>query len=321
MNETMMKKIVSYAAWPLLVFGTLFSVYRLIGIGIGPISVMAPITLITFLIVTYLEFKFPFKKGWGPNKQQMKIDLTHFVFTELSNQLIFRQLAVILIAAFGYQINQDLVARGPWILLGLNQLHPAIQILISMAALDLMLYWQHRLMHEVPWLWKLHSVHHSADGMSALNAIRNHLLGPIVTSGLTLVFSFLGQSAEVYFTTLSFIVIKGWLQHANVDLKTGLLDYLFMTPNNHRWHHSTEDVPGNSNFGLITPFWDFVPWHRVPFLGRMLSIQRRTFYRDALREAPEEVGIKDHKIDSKKSSFQIWLDQMFSPFKRTGERV
>ena len=47
----------------------------------------------------------------------------------------------------------------------LNQIdmQPAIAILLSILFLDFVVYWQHRLFHVVPVLWKLHRVHHADE--------------------------------------------------------------------------------------------------------------------------------------------------------------
>lgn len=316
-SDSHVKTLVSYLTWPVLVVATLSTVYFFVKGGANPVAVMAPVSLITFLLVTMIEVKFPQRADWGPTRHQLSVDGMHFIFTELVNQFVFRQLYLIILGALGYTLAANFITVGVWSRLGVAGLHPVLQVFIGLYCLDFLLYWQHRSMHEIDWLWKFHAVHHSPDGMSTLNAIRNHLIGPITTSFLTLVFSFLCMPKEIYFTVLSFIVIKGWLQHANVELKTGILDYFFMTPNNHRWHHSTDMRPGNSNFGLISPFWDYMPWHRVPVLGRMLKFKRRTFYQNEIRKLPLQVGIKNLKINTAQSGFEVWKEQNLAPFRKS----
>src|SRR5204862_1034520 len=49
---------------------------------------------------------------------------------------------------------------------------------------DLFIYWGHRLQHRVPFLWRFHSVHHSAEHLDWLAAYREHPLDTIYTMGL-----------------------------------------------------------------------------------------------------------------------------------------
>ena len=48
------------------------------------------------------------------------------------------------------------------------------QVVIALVVGDLGIYSIHRLAHTVPWLWRLHAVHHSAEEMDWLVAVRNH---------------------------------------------------------------------------------------------------------------------------------------------------
>ena len=41
---------------------------------------------------------------------------------------------------------------------------------------DLFLYWVHRAQHAIPWLWRLHSVHHATESLTFVTAHRVHPL-------------------------------------------------------------------------------------------------------------------------------------------------
>jgi len=49
---------------------------------------------------------------------------------------------------------------------------------------DLLIYWGHRLQHQIPFLWRFHKVHHSAERLDWLAAHREHPLDSIYTVGL-----------------------------------------------------------------------------------------------------------------------------------------
>ena len=52
---------------------------------------------------------------------------------------------------------------------------------------DFTQYWVHRTFHAVPFLWRFHAIHHSAEEMDWLAGSRLHLVDVIVTRGLTYV--------------------------------------------------------------------------------------------------------------------------------------
>ena len=47
-------------------------------------------------------------------------------------------------------------------------------IIISLILLDIIIYWQHRLFHRVPMLWRLHKVHHADAHVDASTGLRFH---------------------------------------------------------------------------------------------------------------------------------------------------
>lgn len=46
------------------------------------------------------------------------------------------------------------------------------------------------------------------------------------------------------------------LQHANLAMRPGVLNWIFSTPELHHWHHSADLAEGNSNYGATLIVWD-----------------------------------------------------------------
>lgn len=67
----------------------------------------------------------------------------------------------------------------------------------------------------------------------------------------------LGFSSEMIFLVGVTHVVIAYFSHANINTKTGMLDYLIVTPKVHQYHHSTK-LEEAKNFGNILPFWDLV---------------------------------------------------------------
>jgi sterol desaturase/sphingolipid hydroxylase (fatty acid hydroxylase superfamily) len=145
------------------------------------------------------------------------------------------------------------------------------QGLMALVLGDLGVYAIHRLQHTVPWLWRFHAVHHSAEEMDWLVGLRFHpldlfllrvaSLGPLIALNLAP-----GAIAL-------FVAISGWqssLVHANVRVPYGPLRWLLVSPDFHHWHHSAEREAYDRNFASLVASWDvlfgtvYLPHRREP---------------------------------------------------------
>ena len=137
---------------------------------------------------------------------------------------------------------------------------------------DFFVYWGHRLQHRCEFLWRFHSVHHSAEHLDWLAAHREHPLDTVYTMGLINLPAFLvGFPLE---TIAGLLAIRGmWAIyiHSNVRLPIGPLRVLIGAPELHHWHHSREREAGN--YANISPLMDLVfgtyrcPPHEPEVLG------------------------------------------------------
>lgn len=131
------------------------------------------------------------------------------------------------------------------------------QAVVALVGGDLGVYGIHRLQHTVPWLWRFHAVHHSAEEMDWLVAFRFHpldlflvrvaSLGPLMALNLT-------PSAIAIFIAVS--AWQGWLVHANVRVPYGALRWLVVSPEFHHWHHSAEREAHDRNYASLVACWD-----------------------------------------------------------------
>jgi sterol desaturase/sphingolipid hydroxylase (fatty acid hydroxylase superfamily) len=129
------------------------------------------------------------------------------------------------------------------------------QVLVAWLVFDFMFYVTHRLAHEVEFLWRFHSIHHSAHRLSFLNASRVH---PVDIVWRRLVPMFVtyqtGVSAEAMIVTTTIGATLAVVTHLNVDFRFGPLNYLFGSNEMHRWHHSSK-VEEARNFSVLM-IWD-----------------------------------------------------------------
>ena len=136
-------------------------------------------------------------------------------------------------------------------------------IVISLLIFDLVHYWQHRFMHEVPFLWRFHSVHHSQTQLNFLSDYRFH---PLDVALLVLVRTpialFLGARLDT--GLLVFLAVYALFIHANVRLTLGPLENVIVSPQFHRVHHGRERAFHDRNYATIFSFWDNLFGTRYP---------------------------------------------------------
>jgi sterol desaturase/sphingolipid hydroxylase (fatty acid hydroxylase superfamily) len=129
----------------------------------------------------------------------------------------------------------------------------------------------HCLLHDIPWLWEFHKVHHSAKVLTPFTSFRVHPIDlmimtsvPALATGLlTWVFhTFVLQGVDVY-TLLNlhvFIFIFNCvdnLRHSNVWLTyPASLNRWFISPAHHQLHHSAAQEHWGCNRGSELAIWD-----------------------------------------------------------------
>ncbi|MGZ8293531.1 MAG: archaeosortase/exosortase family protein [Telluria sp.] len=136
----------------------------------------------------------------------------------------------------------------------------AVQIVATFLALDLYHYWQHRLYHHFPLLWRLHLVHHSDTQVDVTTTERHHPLESILGTGLLLliVYAFGLPAAGVGIYLLVATVVTLY-SHANLHPPLAvdrLMRRLIVTAPLHAVHHSDLKAQTDSNFALVLPIWD-----------------------------------------------------------------
>lgn len=135
-----------------------------------------------------------------------------------------------------------------------------LSVVLSLLLMDGLIYWQHRLMHVVPLLWRLHRLHHSDLDYDVTTAIRFHpiemLLSFFIKAGAVLVLGVPVIAVILFEVLLSALAL---FNHANINLpKTieKIMRVLVVTPDVHRIHHSVIREETNSNYGFNLIIWD-----------------------------------------------------------------
>jgi sterol desaturase/sphingolipid hydroxylase (fatty acid hydroxylase superfamily) len=126
--------------------------------------------------------------------------------------------------------------------------------------LDLLQYAIHRCQHAVPFLWRLHALHHSDPDVDVTTSVRHHPIEYLIATGISwLGVLALGIPAVVVTSHAVTVFAAASLTHGNTRLPEWLerwLQPVFITLDLHLVHHSVAPAEANANFGAVFSIWD-----------------------------------------------------------------
>ncbi len=165
--------------------------------------------------------------------------------------------------------------------------------------LDLWMWLWHLLNHRMPFLWRFHRVHHSDIDMDVTTSFRFHLgeIGCSVVCRLpVLIVLGIGMPSLLLHETL--LVLMTQFHHSRLRLGRwdSLLQYLIVTPEMHRIHHSPLRDQTNSNYSSIMSVWDRI------FLTFCVRSQSSS--------EPTDLGLKEFRGDE----WQTLTGMLQTPF-------
>lgn len=202
------------------------------------------------LIFIFIEKLFAHRKDQPVFRAEWQTDFHHFIVNHMIVGFVLLATNLLVHKFFGWAAHDGV--RG-WV----QNLPFWAGVLLIILAADLVQYWTHRAYHEVPVLWRLHAVHHSAKSMDWLAGSRQHILELLLTRTLVLgVIFVLGFSKEVIDAYIVIVGFQAVFNHANVSVRLGPLRYIIVTPNFHHWHHSQDQAALDRNYAAHFAFID-----------------------------------------------------------------
>lgn len=193
-----------------------------------------------------------------------------------------------------------------WGLLNLVSMPGWVAIIFAILALDLAIYFQHRMFHAVPWLWRLHRMHHADLEFDVTTGLRFHPLEIVLSMAIKMaVVVLIGAPALAVVVFEVLLNATSLFNHGNVRLPQKVdrwLRLLLVTPDMHRVHHSAIQRETDSNFGFSVPWWDrlFGTYRAQPEKGHLGMT----------------IGIENFRTEH-----DLRLDQMLvQPFRHTASR-
>lgn len=174
---------------------------------------------------------------------------------EFFNQIVYLSLAYFL-------LNELVTLISPFEILSISSLNVPIvvNVFVSFLLIDFFHYLNHRLHHQINFLWRLHRLHHSDKSVDPLTTFLHHPF-EAVSSYLILIFCYLIFDIPVpvligyAFTQAIHAPVTHMRKLLPVKLDQ-LISKFIVTPNFHRIHHSLDFKESNSNYGLILTIWD-----------------------------------------------------------------
>ncbi|WP_317046129.1 sterol desaturase family protein [Aureicoccus marinus] len=128
---------------------------------------------------------------------------------------------------------------------------------IAFIALDFAGYWNHRLSHHINILWNQHVVHHSSEEFNLACALRQSISNVIGYFPLLLLpAALLGVPAEVIAILAPLHLFAQFWYHTQHIGKMGWLEWVIVTPSQHRVHHAINPEYIDKNLGQIFCVWD-----------------------------------------------------------------
>jgi sterol desaturase/sphingolipid hydroxylase (fatty acid hydroxylase superfamily) len=116
-------------------------------------------------------------------------------------------------------------------------------------AWDLCYYWFHRFSHEISILWAAHAVHHQSEDYNLSTALRQTSTGFLFSWIFYLPLFVIGFPLEILVAVNAVNLIYQFWVHTQTVRRMGVLDYVLVTPSNHRVHHAQNERYIDKNYG------------------------------------------------------------------------
>ncbi|MFT5063271.1 MAG: sterol desaturase/sphingolipid hydroxylase (fatty acid hydroxylase superfamily) [Gammaproteobacteria bacterium] len=196
--------------------------------------------------------------GWQLLADRKPVETENYWPSRLNNL----GLAVVNVACLRLLVPLSAVAAAEWSMaqeLGLFASSEAwTNLALGVILLDMAIYWQHRLMHRIPLLWRLHRVHHCDTAVDVTTALRFHPLEMLLSMAYKLLLVLaLGLHPFTVIVFELLLNLSAMFNHSNIRLPLDRwVRVLLVTPDMHRVHHSVYTEETNSNYGFFLPLWD-----------------------------------------------------------------
>ncbi len=206
-------------------------------------------TMVATLLV--LEWRFPLERRWRMTKRHL-----------LRRDIWFIGVNGLVIAALNFGLVGLSIAVAAPIEGYLTGKPIVVQVVTGLLVFELLQYTIHRFMHldgnaVLKFLWRSHAIHHLPQQLYVVMHAVFHPFNAIVVRlavQLTPLW-ILGYDPTAVFIMGSIIGLHGTISHLNLDLRMGFMNYVFVGPELHRYHHSAVSAEA-VNYGATLSIFD-----------------------------------------------------------------
>ena len=271
------RALIGHGAYPGIMFGGAALAWLLMSADLPKAISVTGVAGLAGLIVWGMEGLLPYTERWRADRKEFGVNLFH---TLISTGAFTLLIEATVLGLFVYAA----AALSGWLGAGLWPTHWPLMFQVALGLIlgELGAYWAHRLCHLTDIGWRIHVMHHSSEKLHFLASGRNHPLNVLATMALQSALPILmGVTPETLALMSLMTGLNGLLQHANVDMRPGLFNYVFSTSDLHRWHHAKNLDESNTNFGNNLILWDLV---------------FRTYYNPADRAPTTDAGVDGFEV-------------------------
>lgn len=171
---------------------------------------------------------------------------------------------------------------------------------------DFCSYWAHYVSHFNRFFWATHVVHHTAENYNLTVSFRLSWMQHFKLL-FFLPLAIAGFHPVIFFIVHQIGVLFQFWQHTEYIRKLHpAIEWLIVTPSNHRVHHGSDEKYLDKNFGVIFIFWDrmfgtYQPEEEKPTYGITTKIENKLNplylnfheYKDIYVDVKEATGLKN----------------------------
>ncbi len=252
MPETFFRQLVRWGVYPMS-WVLLLVIIVVIQCGLMA-SRDAWLLFVISLALSYvvLERLVPYQARWSMTAGSFLNDLKYLVVNGAAVGVFSMLLGVYAITTAG-QMN-GYASGWPFLL----------QLIVLLFIFEALQYALHRFEHEGPgrfgrFMWRVHSAHHLPDKVYVLMHVAGHPINAILVQGIIIVVPIwvMGYDELVVTVFLMLNSMHGLISHFNVDARIGFMNYMFIGPELHRYHHS-EKMSEGKNYGATLSLFDLI---------------------------------------------------------------
>lgn len=204
-------------------------------------------------VLLVAEWQFPYQKRWGMTwRHLLRRDLI-FIAINGATFAAIQFLLVWLAIDTARRSVGPLTGQPLW-----------LQIPVALLTFEALQYTVHRFMHQsrgpvTNVLWRAHAIHHLPSQLYVVMHAVFHPINAVIVRIVVQVLPvfLLGTDPMAVFFSSSVIALHGTVSHFNVDLRAGWLNYVFVGPELHRYHHSASTHEA-ANYAAALSFFDLL---------------------------------------------------------------